>query len=132
METVATHILLELHGVRPALLDDVAALKSALLDAARAARTTPLHVAEHKFEPQGASVVVLVAESHLSIHTWPELGYAAVDIFTCGAALPVHGVAPILQALKPERHELKEIPRGPRAAPPVQTPVAGQKSKVPA
>lgn len=109
---LATHLLIELHGVAPATLDDVATLKAALLSAAAAARCTVLGVLEHKFQPQGASVVVLVAESHLSIHTWPEHGYAAVDIFTCGEALPRHGVEPIVQALKPARHAVQEISRG--------------------
>jgi S-adenosylmethionine decarboxylase len=109
---LATHLLIELYGVDHATLDNVEALKAALLAAAAAARTTVLAVASHKFEPQGASVVVLVAESHLSIHTWPEVGYAAVDIFTCGAALPRDGVAPLVAALKPTRHEVSTVARG--------------------
>src|SRR4051794_13243243 len=109
---LATHILVELYDVDPKLLDDVETLKSALVAAAAAAKCTPLGSAQHKFEPQGASVVVLVAESHLSIHTWPEHRYAAVDIFTCGAALPLHGISPLLERLKPGRHEVREIKRG--------------------
>jgi S-adenosylmethionine decarboxylase len=109
---LATHLLLELYGVEPRLLDDVECLKAALTSAALAARCTVLGVVAHKFQPQGASVVLLVAESHLSIHTWPEVGYAAVDIFTCGSALPQHGITPLLQALKPHKHAVQEIARG--------------------
>jgi len=109
---LATHVLLELHGVDPPLLDDLEVLKRALLQGVEAARCTLLGVVAHKFQPQGASVVILVAESHLSIHTWPECGYAAVDIFTCGNALPREGVKPIIEALKPRSYELREIARG--------------------
>lgn len=112
MAGLATHLLLELHGVEPALLNDLDALKRAMTQAVEAARCTLLGVVGHKFEPQGASVVILVAESHLSIHTWPECGYAAVDIFTCGNALPREGVKPILAALNPKSYELREIARG--------------------
>lgn len=112
MPGLATHLLLELHGVEPSLLNDVDSLKRALLMGVEAARCTLLGVVAHKFEPQGASVVVLVAESHLSIHTWPECNYAAVDIFTCGNALPREGVKPILEALAPRSYELREIARG--------------------
>lgn len=109
---LATHLMLELYGVDPALLDDVEVLKRALLAGAEAAGATVLGVLHHKFEPQGASAVVLVAESHLSIHTWPEHGYAAVDIFTCGTALPEKGVAPMVAMLAPAHHQVKTLMRG--------------------
>lgn len=112
MDGLATHLYLDLYGVSPQVLDDVTLLRATLESAARAARCTVLGALAHKFQPQGASVVVLVAESHLSIHTWPEHGYAAVDIFTCGAALPEHGVAPIVEALKPSHHVVTQSPRG--------------------
>jgi S-adenosylmethionine decarboxylase len=111
-EPLATHILLDLHGVDPRLLDDVDALKAALFAAVSAAGATALRTVHHKFHPQGASVVILVAESHLSIHTWPEKAYAAVDIFTCGQTLARQGVQPLLDALKPQRHHVRELPRG--------------------
>ncbi|MBI5496892.1 MAG: adenosylmethionine decarboxylase [Deltaproteobacteria bacterium] len=114
---LATHLFIELYEVEPRLLDDVDFLRGVLHEAAAAARCTILGTVDHKFEPQGASVVVLVAESHLSIHTWPEVGYAAVDIFTCGNALPRHGVEPILRAMKPGRHAVKEQARGTQVTP---------------
>jgi S-adenosylmethionine decarboxylase proenzyme len=109
---LARHLLLDLYGVDPALLDDVAALEEALLAAARAARCTVFGTVKHAFEPQGASVVALVGESHLSLHTWPEHAYAAADIFTSGDTLPEAGVRALIEALAPERHELQEVLRG--------------------
>lgn len=78
------HLLIELHNCAPQPLNDVEHLKEALLEAARMASTTVIDVYTRQFEPQGVSVMILIAESHLSIHTWPEYGYAAVDVFTCG------------------------------------------------
>lgn len=109
---LATHLLLELFDVSPVVLDDLVVLRRALLAGAEAAGCTPLAVAEHKYVPQGASVVVLVAESHVSIHTWPEHGYAAVDIFTCGVTMAKHGIQPILEHLSPGRHRVEEVLRG--------------------
>lgn len=109
---LAVHVLVELYGVDAALLDDPDRLERALLGAAAAARCEVLGSVKHKFEPQGASVVVLVAESHLSIHTWPEHGYAAADILTCGATLPTRGVESLLETLRPARSEVIELSRG--------------------
>src|SRR5688572_9935491 len=112
MTGLATHLLLELYGVSPRILDDVTALENVLSSTAEASGCTVLGLVSHKFQTQGAYVVVLVAESHLSIHTWPEHSYASADIFTCGAALPQKGIDPIVRALKPEHHEVTEIARG--------------------
>lgn len=111
-EALATHVLLELWGVDEALLNDAAALEAALVAAARAARCEVLGALHHRFEPQGASAVVLVAESHLSIHTWPEHGYAAVDILTCGQALPELGLDCLIDQLKPTQHAVQRLRRG--------------------
>ncbi len=111
-QALATHLHLELWGVDGALLDDAVRLEAALLAAAAAARCQVLGTVRHHFEPHGASVVVLVAESHLSIHTWPEHGYAAADILTCGQTLPEAGVATLLERLAPARHELQRYERG--------------------
>jgi len=83
-----------------------------------AARAGGAHVVEsrfHRFEPQGISGVVILAESHLTLHTWPELGYAAVDVFTCGAPAVAESVSSgVIAALKPSEHEVRRLPRGPR------------------
>lgn len=78
------HILLELSGCRPDLLDDCAAAERELVRAAREAGARVVDAVFHAFAPQGLSGVVVIAESHITIHTWPEHGYAAIDIFTCG------------------------------------------------
>ena len=111
-EALATHVLLELWGVETSLLNDAKALEAGLIDAARAARCEVLGALHHQFHPQGASVVVLVAESHLSVHTWPEHGYAAIDILTCGQTLPEAGVASLIERFRPQRHSLQRIARG--------------------
>lgn len=117
MTAIAQHVLLELYGVEEAVLNDPARLELALVAAAKAARCEVLGGARHRFSPQGASVVILVAESHLSIHTWPEHGYAAADLLTCGKTLPEAGVAALVEALRPVRHEVRTIARGAIEAP---------------
>jgi S-adenosylmethionine decarboxylase len=79
--------LVELHGCHPESLKKVDVVKDILVGAARACGATIVDVAFHEFNPFGVSGVVVIAESHLSIHTWPEHRYAAVDIFTCGDAI---------------------------------------------
>lgn len=109
---IATHLLIDLWGVDGALLNDPARLEAVLLEAARAAKCEVLGSVKHRFEPQGASVVVLVAESHLSIHTWPEHGYAAADILTCGMTLPEEGVKSLISGMNPVRAETRQFDRG--------------------
>ena len=106
-----THLLLELWGGRH--LNDPDALADALCDAARAAKATILHTHMHHFLPSGGvSGVVVLAESHISIHTWPERGFAAIDLFMCGACDPYDSIPSLRDALAPERMELSEHRRG--------------------
>jgi S-adenosylmethionine decarboxylase len=84
LKALGTHIVCELSGCDPATLTDVDAVRDMMIGAAKAARATVMEVAFHRFQPQGVSGVVVLAESHISIHTWPELGYAAMDFYTCG------------------------------------------------
>ncbi len=84
MKALGTHIVCELSGCEPAMLTDVEAVRDMMIGAAKVARATVMEVAFHRFQPQGVSGVVVLAESHISIHTWPELGYAAMDFYTCG------------------------------------------------
>ncbi len=113
MRRLGTHLLLEMAGCSAELLDDTERVSSILLDAAEQARTTVLGSSFHKFCPQGVSGVVVIAESHISIHTWPEFGYAAVDVFTCGdRAMPQLAAAAIIEAFAPIRHDIRVIARG--------------------
>jgi S-adenosylmethionine decarboxylase proenzyme len=84
VEARGTHIICELSGCSPDLLSDVDGVRTVMERAALEANAEILKVAFHRFQPQGVSGVVVIAESHLSIHTWPESGYAAVDFYTCG------------------------------------------------
>jgi S-adenosylmethionine decarboxylase len=83
-ETVGKHCILELYNCDSAKLDDEAFLRDTITTAAKRAGATLLNLMTHRFEPQGVTGLALLAESHISIHTWPESGYAAVDVFTCG------------------------------------------------
>ena len=89
-------MLLELRGCNQAVLDDLKYLENALVSAAREAGATVIDQSFHQFAPQGVSGVVLIAESHLSLHTWPEHAYAAVDIFTCGTTVKIEVAADVL------------------------------------
>ena len=84
MKALGTHIVCELSGCNAALLTDVDAVAEMMEQAALEANATPITKAFHRFQPQGVSGVVVIQESHLSIHTWPETGYAAMDFYTCG------------------------------------------------
>ena len=78
------HILFTLKGCPFGLLDDEAHIRNILINAAQLSQSTLLNVTSHKFDIQGVTAVALLAESHISIHTWPEKGMAVCDVFTCG------------------------------------------------
>lgn len=84
MNALGRHILVEYYGCEGELLNDVMGIEEAMVNAAKAADATVINSTFHHFSPFGVSGVVVIQESHLAIHTWPEYGYAAVDIFTCG------------------------------------------------
>ncbi|MGC8478131.1 MAG: adenosylmethionine decarboxylase [Acetobacteraceae bacterium] len=106
-----THLLLDLWGASN--LTDPAAIDTALRAAAEAAGATILHGHFHHFSPNGGvSGVLVLAESHISIHTWPERDFAAVDIFMCGACNPYHSLPILKAAFRPNRVLLAEQRRG--------------------
>jgi adenosylmethionine decarboxylase proenzyme (EC 4.1.1.50) len=97
----------------PAALDSLDTVKGALLDAAVASNSTVIGFDFYRFKPHGISGYVLIAESHISIHTWPELGYAAVDVFTCGEHTdPWKGLEMLKDRLKAKKMTILEIARG--------------------
>ena len=106
------HLLLELHGCDPALLNDVARVRAALFACVEAVGATPVGEVFHAFSPQGVTGVVVVEESHFSVHTWPEHGYAAVDVFTCGACDPMRAVPAAMAGLQATRGEIARVRRG--------------------
>ena len=116
MYEVGAHYVLEMYGCPPHLLDDLDFVKGAVRDAAEEARTTLLQDVAHKFHPQGVTALALLAESHLSIHTWPELGYVAADAFTCGdRADPRKACESFVTAFRPKSYSMRKIDR---SAPP--------------
>ena len=108
------HFLLELYRCDYEKLNDESFLRCALNKAAKIANATVLNLISNKFQPQGVTAIALLAESHLSIHTWPEAHYSAVDIFTCGQNMkPEISCKYLIQALKAEEHFLRIINRNP-------------------
>lgn len=85
MKSIGLHLIIDLYECRnKKLLTDVSEVESVMLCAAKAAKATVIDSIFHRFQPHGVSGIVVIGESHLSIHTWPEYKYAAVDVFTCG------------------------------------------------
>ncbi len=105
-----THLIIEV--VRGEGLDDEARIQQAFRDCVDACGATLLHIHTHKFSPQGVSGVAVLAESHISVHTWPEIGYGAFDVFMCGDAQPWKAVDILRAAFGAEEVKVKELLRG--------------------
>jgi len=113
LNALGKHLLLELKDCDKEVLNDISFLKSVLLAAAGEAGATVLGESFHRFNPHGVSGVVIISESHLCIHTWPEHGYAAADIFTCGDSVQPQKAAEILiSKLGSKNHSILEVQRG--------------------
>jgi S-adenosylmethionine decarboxylase len=111
---LGTHLLADLSGIAPECLRDCAVLERLLRAAAVAAGAQVLHGHFHSFGPgQGVTGVLLLAESHISLHTWPEVGFAAVDIFMCGAARPQLALDVVKEALQAAHCQLQSVRRAP-------------------
>ena len=111
------HLLLELYRCESEKLNDESFLRCTLNRAAKLAKATVLNLISNKFDPQGVTAIALLAESHISIHTWPESSYSAVDIFTCGQnMMPEVASQYLIEALKAEEHFLRVIERNPPVA----------------
>ena len=113
MNQLGSHIIMDLYGCDADKLDDVNYIKEVLEKAAAAAGATIVQTVMHRYLPQGITGVCLVQESHLSIHTWPEYGFAAVDIFMCGKEGDPEKALDYLQTvLGGEKGQFKKIVRG--------------------
>ena len=113
MNALGTHMLLDLKECNPGLLDNLEFVKQAMIGAADEAGATIVGESFHKFDPKGVTGIIAIAESHLCIHTWPEYGYAAVDIFTCGNSFKPRQAADLLiQRLQSNQPSITEIQRG--------------------
>ena len=108
------HLLLELYRCEREKLNDESFLRCVLNKAAKLANATVLNLISNKFEPQGVTAIALLAESHISIHTWPESNYSAVDIFTCGQnMMPELASKYLIESLMAKEHALRVIERNP-------------------
>ena len=113
MQALGRHLLCEYHGCDRGLLNDAEAIRTALVAAVTKSGATPLHEVVHAFSPHGVTGVIVIAESHFAIHTWPEHGFAAVDLFTCGDQVdPYLAFEHLRGALRAETHSVVEIRRG--------------------
>lgn len=113
MIALGRHLLVEYHGCNPKIINDLEGLRELMLEAANRSGATVLEDSFHYFSPQGVSGIVVIAESHMAIHTWPEHEYAAVDIFTCGTTVdPWIAFRYLEQNLDSMECSVREIKRG--------------------
>ncbi|KXG75312.1 S-adenosylmethionine decarboxylase proenzyme [Fervidicola ferrireducens] len=113
MKALGRHILAEIYDCDENVLNDRDLIEEIMVKAALEAGAEVREVAFHKFSPQGVSGVVVISESHLTVHTWPELGYAAVDVFTCGEKVnPWDACNYIAERFKAKHMTASEVKRG--------------------
>jgi len=113
LDTIGTHYLLELYGCPGQLLNDEIVVCNAMREAVRCSGADLLGDISHHFHPQGVTALGILAESHISIHTWPEHGYVAADIFTCGTrAVPRKACEYLIEAFQSDRHQMEKVIRG--------------------
>lgn len=113
MRELGRHILVEMYDCDPNVLNDQDTIRKEMIRAAELSGATIVGDVFHKFTPQGVSGAVVIAESHLSIHTWPEYRYAALDLFTCGTNVdPWIGFGHLRKVLRAERSSQTELKRG--------------------
>ncbi len=111
--TLGEHYIVEASGCNPEVIGDIQKVQKILVEAAERARVTIWTISFHRFPPNGVSGVIVIAESHISIHTWPEVGYAAIDIYTCGDnALPEEAVNYAIKGFGATHVHITEITRG--------------------
>ncbi len=108
---IGLHLIVEFwHGKN---IEDPEKIKKVLIKAAEKANSLPLEVIAHKFSPHGLTGVVLLAESHIALHSWPEINYLAIDIFTCGdKSMPYKAFNCLKNEFKPKKFKIKEVKRG--------------------
>jgi len=113
LAALGKHLLLELKECNVELLNDIEYLRKTLTEVAEAIGATIINDDFYQFTPQGVSGILIIAESHISIHTWPEYSYAAVDVFTCGDVIePKNAIKPMVEKLQAKTYTYREIKRG--------------------
>ncbi|MEC9007918.1 MAG: adenosylmethionine decarboxylase [Planctomycetota bacterium] len=112
MASLGRHLLVEMWGC-DSRIDDVEIVERAIDEAVVAIGATLVQSHVHRYSPQGVTGLAVLAESHLSLHSWPEYGYMAADVFTCGTlTIPRRAVAVFKEIFAPGRIEVREIERG--------------------
>ena len=112
MEVLGCHLLLELKDCNSELLNDLSYIRKAMIETAQDVGATIVGESFHHFSPQGVTGILAIAESHISIHTWPEINYAAVDIFVCGSCDPYQAIAVFERTFASARITVSEHRRG--------------------
>ncbi len=113
MKSLGKHLIIEFHDCDPTVLNDTEVCQIHILEAVRLSGATTIKPFFHKFNPHGVSGIVVIAESHFSLHTWPEYGYCAVDIFTCGDDIKSEPAVNYLrEQFKAKHYSVMEIKRG--------------------
>ncbi|QED26859.1 adenosylmethionine decarboxylase [Microvenator marinus] len=112
LNTFGRHLLVEFFGCSETILNDIQSIEDVMRKAVKASGATEVGCVFHKFNPVGASGVIVLSESHISIHTWPEEGFAAVDFYTCGDCDPHRGLDILLEGLDGSHYELMYVERG--------------------
>ena len=107
-----THVILDAWGADPALLNDPTLVAVAIESAIAAGGATLIEMCVHEFSPQGVTATATLKESHIAIHTWPEHGYVAADLFFCAAGEPELAAQALIDALKPSHWDIQRIKRG--------------------
>jgi len=113
LKQLGKHLLIEYYECDSKILKNTSLIEKYMIESAKVAQATIVESVFHSFSPWGVSAVIVIEESHLAIHTWPEYGYAAVDLFTCGNTIkPFTAFKFLEEKLKAERYDLTEISRG--------------------
>lgn len=113
MRALGRQLLIELYDCDPKAISEVQRVQETMIAAARSTRARIVDVVFHTFNPQGVSGVVVIAESHLAVHTWPEHGFASVDIFTCGTGVdPWRAYAVLKRGFRSRKVTAMELKRG--------------------
>ena len=112
MKQVGTHLVVDAWDAPEDLLNDPEGIRRAIMEAIEAGEATLIDLCVHQFSPHGVTATATLAESHIAIHTWPEHGYFACDLFFCGSGKPVEAMKLLQTALKAKQVRMREIPRG--------------------
>ncbi len=112
MKKVGTHLVVDAWQAPAELLNDPEKIRQAIMDAISAGEATLIDLCVHQFSPHGVTATATLAESHIAIHTWPEYGYFAADLFFCGQGKPVEAMKILQHALQAKEAKMSEIDRG--------------------